>query len=130
MLFGKNDLVVELSNVSTSNSCIVSVNSDGIIENSILHLVLSLRGGKPVILFYPPKDSKELEVKTVLDLHPDCSYTSLLPKPEKEGNRIVWNSIIQNNPDSSDIIVNGRKHKYLFYVSLLQILIYLFHILA
>ena len=86
-----------------------------IVNNSTLYLVLSLRGGKPVILFYPPKDSEELEVKTILDLHPDCSYTSLLPKPEKEGNKIVWNGIIQNKPDSSDIIVNGRKHKYLFY---------------
>ena len=86
-----------------------------IVNNSLIHLVLNLRGGKPVILFYPPKDTKELEVKTVLDLHPECSYTSLLPKPEKEGNRIVWNSIIQNKSDSSDVIVNGRKHKYLFY---------------
>lgn len=109
---------IDSFNLFYSGKCLASeetIQTYGIIENSILHLVLSLRGGKPVILFYPPKDSKELEVKTVLDLHPDCSYTSLLPKPEKEGNRIVWNSIIQNNPDSSDIIVNGRKHKYLFY---------------
>ena len=86
-----------------------------IINNSTINLVLSLRGGKPVILFYPPKDSKELEVKIILDLNPNCSYTSLLPKPEKEGNKVVWNSIIQNHPGTADVIVNGRKHKYLFY---------------
>ena len=78
------------------------------------NLCLRLKGGKPVILFYPPKDTKELEVKTTLNLHSDCHYTSILPKPIKEENRICWNVIVQNNPNSS-IIVNGRKHKYLFY---------------
>ena len=86
-----------------------------ITNNSTLHLVLPLRGGKPVILFYPPKDCKELEVKTVLDLHPECKYTTLLPKPEKDGNVVIWNGTVKNNSETSDIIINGRKYKYLFY---------------
>ena len=43
-----------------------------------LHLVLKLRGGKPVILLYPPAP---LDATVALELSPVWSFSALYPKP-------------------------------------------------
>jgi len=90
--------------------------------------VLKLRGGKPVILFYPPTvgplaEESSFETTTTVSLHKACSFTTLLPKPEiaADGRSITWNAVVQQRKKHCDeksparLTVGGRQHGYLFW---------------
>jgi len=106
-------------------------------KDAVLHLVLRLRGGKPVILFYPPtqgaheKDSS-FTISTTVKLHNDACFTTVLPQPngrlgpDGSHNSITWNGIVKRHPAgagdgdgdenmASTIEVEGHKHGYLFW---------------
>jgi len=104
-------------------------------KESTLHLVLRMRGGKPVILFYPPsqgahaKDSS-FATSTTVKLHNDACFTTVLPQPngrpvpDGSHNCITWNGIVKRHPGgdgdgdedvASAIEVEGHKHGYLFW---------------
>ena len=92
-------------------------------KESTLHLVLRMRGGKPVILFYPPTTGKKYNVSATVDLHPDCRFTTVMPSPiaAPNGKSITWNGIVdgrassQSDNKSAMITVNDHKHGYLFW---------------
>jgi len=96
--------------------------------DSTLHLVLRLRAGKPVILFYPPTvglhaKASSFDTTTTVSLHNACCFTTLLPRPliAKDGQSITWNATVHNLPKAHDcetpasLSVNGRQHSYLFW---------------
>ena len=101
----------------------------GIEKGSIITVQMRSRGGKPVVLFYPPSEgplalSEAFNVSTSVTLNPACRFTTLMPRPEMSGeeNRITWNGIVENShrnvsetTESSMISVYGRKHGYLFW---------------
>ena len=107
-------------------------------DQSRLHLVLRLRGGKPVILFIPPSSGPHASTKsfvttTSVTLHDGCHFTTLLPKPKHsvDGHSVTWNAIVERHPGPTSghesteatepyerpahVVVNGRKHSYLFW---------------
>jgi len=101
-------------------------------KDSTLHLVLRLRAGKPVILFYPPTegacaDVSAFDLTTTVSLHNACRFTTLLPRPEiaEGGQSIAWKATLERPlPNKQDgagmevpakLNVNGRQHSYLFW---------------
>ena len=113
-----------------------------ITEESTICLVLSLRGGKPVILFFPPSsgphaNTKSFVTTTSVTLHNGCNFTTLMPRPKHsvDGHTVTWNAILErplgvsfHHPSSAatereregdvrpgHVRVNGRKHSYLFW---------------
>ena len=113
-----------------------------VFDNATLHLVLRLRGGKPVILFFPPTSGPHAKTKsfvttTSVTLHNGCKFTTLLPRPKHsvDGHTVTWNAILErplgvsfDHPSSETattegegderpghVRVNGRKHSYLFW---------------
>ena len=113
-----------------------------VFDNATLHLVLRLRGGKPVILFFPPTSGPHAKTKsfvttTSVTLHNGCNFTTLLPRPKHsvDGYTVTWNAILERPLGVSfdhlssaateregegdvrpgDVRVNGRKHSYLFW---------------
>ena len=123
------DVVEQCTNLETLvlSGKYKTIESCGIKEGTMIHMVLRLRGGKPVILFYPPSEgphakSKAFNVSTSVTLNPACRFTTLMPRPEMsiEGNNITWNGIVDGHTEcdsngSSLISVDGRKHGYLFW---------------
>jgi len=91
-----------------------------------VHLVATLKGSKPVILFYPPTegvhaDAPAFNTTTTVSLHKDCNFTTLLPRPTRQTtSTITWNGVVHNQRGGSammpaPITVNGRNHAYLFW---------------
>jgi len=107
----------------------------GIEQDNTIHLVTSLKGGKPVILFYPPSegvhaDAPAFNTTTTVSIHKDCNFTTLLPRPTSRTggdgpNTITWNGVVHNRRTKSKdgsammtpapITVDGRNHAYLFW---------------
>jgi len=94
-------------------------------KESTLHLVLRLRGGKPVVLFYPPSEGAYADVDsfnttTTVELHKGCTFTTLLPTPKRNDiYSITWNATVskrdKNLEEPGLLTVNGRNHAYLFW---------------
>lgn len=71
----------------------------GILKESTLHLVLKLRGDKPVIYLFTPHS---VEVSVALFLTSNWSFSAIYPTPtlqNSKGNSIVWN--VQAQPDGT-----------------------------
>jgi len=97
-----------------------------IYNSSSIHLVLKLRGGKPLILFYPPTSGKYANITSFqttvnIGLKKSFHFTSLLPRPELSANTnsITWKCKVKKrkheDEESAMISVNGRDHSYLFW---------------
>lgn len=96
-------------------------------NESTFHLVLNLRGGKPVILFYPPSSgvhaaAASFDTTTTIALNKAFKYTTLLPPPVRSttdtADVITWNGTVNKSSDKdvpATITVNGRNHAYLFW---------------
>jgi len=94
-------------------------------KESTLHLVLRMRGGKPVILFYPPTTgsfagAKSFETTTTVTLNKSCAFTTLLPPPLKRAdNSITWNATVHKGnkgpEEPAELTVGKRNHAYLFW---------------
>jgi len=96
-------------------------------KESTLHLVQRLRGGKPVILFYTPStgvlaDVPAFETTTTVSIDKGCSFTTLLPRPERSSTDtadcITWNGTVRKSgrPETpASITVDERSHSYLFW---------------
>jgi len=78
-------------------------------SGSTLHLVLRLSGGKPVILFYP---AKQTEFTAHLTLPEYCKMTSTWPHPDQSGASFTWRG--EASP-SGDLSLGGIEASYLFY---------------
>eukprot|EP00752_Nemacystus_decipiens_P004030 g3691.t1 len=95
-------------------------------NHSTLHLILRLRGGKPVILLYPPAP---VDATVTLELSPLWSFSALYPKPPSSkfqqavmdpelivarGQQCKWN--VHASPDGSlEDLSTGREYPYLFW---------------
>ena len=79
-------------------------------NGSILHLILRLKGGKPVIYLYPEKDNFDVEVKVKMPKK-EGEITSIYPVIKDEDHN-AW--IVKANKNG-EIIHNNRKHDYLFW---------------
>ena len=71
-------------------------------KESVLHLMIMFRGGKPVILFFPPTSGPHAKTKsfvttTSVTLHNGCNFTTLIPKPQHsvDGHTVTWNAILE-----------------------------------
>ena len=94
-------------------------------KGCIMDLVLRLRGGKPVILFYPPTvgthaKASAFDTKTTVSLHNACQFTTLLPRPlvAADSQCVTWNASVQRSTGCdtpAPLTVNGRQHSYLFW---------------
>jgi len=97
-------------------------------SGSVFHLILRLRGGKPVVLFYPPsigalRDVKSFDVSTTVSLRKGCTFTTVLPRVPVNStdggiNSICWNGIVErssNSEESAVVSVGCRRHAYLFW---------------
>ena len=100
-------------------------------EGALIHLYRRLRGGKPVVLFYPPTTGvhagKPVSSVVTVALHTACCFTTLLPRPtttSTDGQTITWEALVapaSSHADSSsewvsaDVEAAGRKHSYLFW---------------
>lgn len=90
-------------------------------DGAKMDLVLRLRGGKPIILFYPPKGTTTslTNVITSVKLSSEFSFTSTYPKPQEESpnsKTITWNANTVDNDGT--ITLNDRTHTkctYLFW---------------
>eukprot|EP01029_Cantina_marsupialis_P000560 TRINITY_DN10401_c0_g1_i5.p1 TRINITY_DN10401_c0_g1~~TRINITY_DN10401_c0_g1_i5.p1 ORF type:complete len:402 (+),score=122.78 TRINITY_DN10401_c0_g1_i5:256-1461(+) len=91
-----------------------SISDYGIIEGSILNLVLTLRGGKPVVVFHPTEDMDE--VITTVNLSNEWNFSSIYPAAD-EGDmkkEICW----KTNVDVTGMVTScktGRAYPYLFW---------------
>ena len=79
-------------------------------KDSTIHMVLRLKGGKPVIYLYPEKDNLDVNVKVDMKKE-DGEITSIYPVINKTDNK-TW--IVKANRNG-EILYNGRKHYYLFW---------------
>jgi len=90
-----------------------------IVSNCTLHLVLRLRGGKPVVLFYPPEGTTEpiRGVTATVEVRRPQSVrlTTLHPSPLLASSTSVatW-SQLDVLPDGT-VVHNGRRFSYLFW---------------
>ena len=97
-------------------------------KESTLHLVLRLRAGKPVILFYPPSTGPHLtvssfDVTTTVSLHKACCFTTLLPHPLVTSDvECSWKAVVTrpegkkwSSSSPARLCINGRAHAYLFW---------------
>ena len=79
-------------------------------EDSLIHLVLRLRGDKPVIYLYPEKDDFEVSVKVSMDKE-EGEITSRYPVIQDNENN-TW--LVKANRNG-ELFYNERKHYYLFW---------------
>jgi len=97
-----------------------------IMEGSTVHMVLRLRGGKPIILLYPPTTGlyakgSSFKTSVTVKLNQELHFTSLIPRPETsaDGQSITWDCSVQaqkhDSDDSAIISYNKRSHSYLFW---------------
>ncbi|BGP44028.1 hypothetical protein JCM10450v2_008245 [Rhodotorula kratochvilovae] len=101
---------VPLSNYRALESC-------DIVYGAIMHLVLALSGGKPVIYLFPPAHLPSATVS--LSLSPEWEFSALYPvvdvkKDERSRPRVEWS--VSASPDGSLVdLSSGLQLKYLFW---------------
>ena len=79
-------------------------------KDSTLHLILMLRGGKPVIYLYPKEDNFDVSVNISMKKE-DGKITSRYPLINNDDKQ-TWKIKANRN---GEIIYNNRKHYYLFW---------------
>ena len=101
----------QLEDKSTLEDC-------GVQEGDILHLVLRLRGGMPVILFYPPNGVALSNITASVKLAKKFDFTAVYPKAQEEETTktITW-SVSRIDPDGTLTLEDGSHTKctYLFW---------------
>ena len=82
-----------------------------------LHLVNRLRGGKPVILFYPPNGVTLTNVKTSVKLAKEFDFTAVYPKPQEEETKVITWKASRVEADGTLTLEDGphTKCSYLFW---------------
>ena len=102
-------------------------------HDAVIHLVLRLRGGKPVIYLFSPSN---IEVSVKLSLVPEWNISAIYPvvpiKPSSAHSKeeITWRVRVQPNGDLTELNT-GLDVAYLFWealyvLSLLSYLLFLF----
>lgn len=79
-------------------------------NESLIHLVLRLRGGKPVIYLYPEEDDFDVSVNVRMEKE-DGEITSRYPVIQDNENN-TW--LVKANRNG-ELVYNNRKHYYLFW---------------
>ncbi|CAE6466521.1 unnamed protein product [Rhizoctonia solani] len=88
---------------------------------STIHLVLRLRGGKPIIYLFPRQSSRDIKVKLSLvqswsfsEIYPHTPVTTLSDHPQRLGQTISWT--VDAKPDGTLLDqATGREVAYLFW---------------
>ena len=90
----------------------------GIQRESTIHLVLRLRGSKPVILFYPPAGTVVNNFTVSVILAPEFFFTSVYPKAHCEDLTTTTAKVITWNVDRVDsdgsVTFPGAQNKYAY----------------
>lgn len=91
-----------------------------IVQGATVHLVLRLRGGKPVIMLYSPYKDLPLSIGSVqLKLCQDCKLDTTYPETKMDANSRIfeWKDLMVTN---NTITQNKKEYPYLFYDTLVQ----------
>ncbi|KAH7332863.1 hypothetical protein B0J17DRAFT_579820 [Rhizoctonia solani] len=88
---------------------------------STIHLVLRLKGGKPIIYLFPPQSLRDIKVKLSLvqnwsfsEVYPHTPVTSLSDHPRRLGQTISWT--VDAKPEGTLLDqATGREVAYLFW---------------
>ena len=95
------------------------LNSYNVISGSMLHLVLRLRGGKPVIMVYDDecKKNEQQELKISLGFNEEiASLSSVYPKPTFTNGKYEWSgNYTIDDKNESVLTIDDKKYNYIFW---------------